>query len=154
MTFWQREETTNSGIRSGFYRGFFVQDGRCWPVVAEFDISEGHVHGCSWDGPGPAILNGWVVANRWLFLLKAYERYSVLLIGRQRSRGIISGRWRIGLFHRGLFEFWPDERADEDLVKLRQQAMMPMVMDTPTPTGSLPPMPFPRLAGPGGDLMP
>lgn len=120
-------------IGSGWYRGYFSQGGRCWPVAAEFDISEGRLNGFSWDAVGPAVLSGWVLADRWLVLRKQYERYTVRLIGRQRSRGPISGRWRIGLglFGRGLFEFWPDERAADDLGSARENAMMPWLLEDP-----------------------
>lgn len=117
-------------ISSGSYRGYFSQGGRCWPMAAEFDISEDRLNGFSWDAVGPALLSGWILADRWLVLRKQYERYSVGLIGRQRSRGVISGRWRIGfgLFGRGLFEFWPDEQAAEDLSSARENAMMPWLV--------------------------
>ena len=120
-------------IGSGWYRGYFSQGGSCWPVAAEFDISEGRLNGFSWDAAGPAVLSGWILANRWLVLRKQYERYAVRLIGRQRSRGVISGRWRIGLglLGRGLFEFWPDKRAADDLGSARENAMMPWLLEDP-----------------------
>lgn len=117
-------------VCSGAYRGYFSQDGNCWPVAAEFNISRERIHGFSWDAVGPALLSGWVVGGRWVVLRKQYERYSVRLIGRLRSRGVISGRWRIGLglFGRGLFEFWPDDRAADDLTAARENAMMPWII--------------------------
>lgn len=122
-------------ICSGSYRGYFSQGGRCWPMAAEFDISEGRLNGFSWDAVGPALLSGWVLADRWLVLRKQYERYAVGLVGRQRSRGVISGRWRIvfGLFGRGLFELWPDDRASEDLSSAREDAMMPWLVGIASP---------------------
>lgn len=123
-------------IGSGPYRGYFSQGGRCWPLAAEFSISEGRLYGFSWDAVGPALLSGWVLADRWLVLRKQYDRYAVHLIGRQRSRGVISGRWRIGfgLFGCGLFEFWPDDRAAEDLSRARENAMMPWIVGERKPS--------------------
>ena len=107
------------------YRGLFTQRRRCWPVVAEFDFIGDRMRGMSWDDVGPAILDGRMLANRWMLMTKSYGRYSVLLIGQRRSKGIISGRWWIGLFQTGIFEFWPDEDAEPVLRDCREQALKP-----------------------------
>jgi hypothetical protein len=114
-------------FESIYYRGFFTQCGRCWPVVAEFDVIGDRMRGISWDDVGPAILDGRILANRWILMTKSYGRYSVLLIGQRRSKGIISGRWWIGLFQTGIFEFWPDEDAEPALREYREQALKPKV---------------------------